>query len=167
MPVKYKSWDVFVQGKVKWFRSTRPDIQFPPPRWSHVMYPNTESLEKIRELQSQGLKNVIKKDEDGYYVSFSRKTEMIRSGKTMGMLPPEVFDKDGVTPMKDVNVGNGSDVTTKLRAYEHGTPSGGKSVAVRWESSKIDNLVPFEGKRDFLEYEAKAAEGLKEQPAQW
>ena len=162
-----KSRYVYVQGKVKWFRHVTPDIEYR--KWKHVMYPNPDSLEKVRQLQSEGLKNTLKKenDDEGYYVTWSRPTEKMVRGRLVGFAPPEVFMADGTTPLRNTNVGNGSDVTTKLEVYQHGTPGGGKAVAARWVSSRIDNLVPFEGNRDFNEQEAKASEGLPEQPAQF
>ena len=161
-----KSEYIYVQGKVKWFRHEKADLEFR--KWSHDMYLNPESLEKIKALKERGLKNVIKKDDDGYYTRFSRPTDKLIRGKVIGFAPPDIFMSDGVTPMRNVNVGNGSDVTTKLEIYEHRTPSGGKSVAARWVSSRIDNLVPFDGRKgDFTDEEALAAEGLDEQPAQF
>jgi hypothetical protein len=167
MPSKWKNEDVYIQGKTKWFRPDKPDHQFPPPRWSHVIYPNAASLDIIRGLQARGLKNVLKKDDDGYYMTFSRKTERSVKGKLMGMQPPAVFEADGTTPFKGGLVGNGSDVTTKLQVYEHSTPSGNKAVAARWESTRIDHLIPYEAKRDFTEVEAQAAKGLDIQPPQF
>lgn len=75
---------VFLQGKVKWVRAHQPNEW---QKWAMVLYPNAESLEKIRELQAEGLKNVIKKDEDGYHVSFSRPTSVLIRGKISGTTP--------------------------------------------------------------------------------
>lgn len=157
---------MYVSGKVKWFRHTTPNEWG---KWSHQMYLNPESLEKIRELQSEGVKNVIKKDEDGYYIRFNRPCEKEVKGKMIGLKPPEVFMSDGVTPLKATNIGNGSDVTTKLEVYSYRVPGQGDSraKAIRWLSSRIDNLVPFESTRDFLEDEEKAARGLADQPPQF
>lgn len=154
---------IFVKGKTKWFRAAQPDPKYE--KWSHVLWLDNESLEKIRELQARGLKNLLKKDEDGYYISLGRPTNRKINGRITGLAPPEVIMADGVTPLRNVNVGNGSDVTTKLEVYEHKTPGGGKAVAARWLSSRIDNLVEFDGKHDFTEGEAAAVKGLAEQPA--
>jgi hypothetical protein len=154
---------VYLQGKTKWFRHTAPDKWG---KWKHLLYPNKESLEKLRELQSEGLKNVIHKDDDGEYVYLSRATQKMINGKVVGFAPPEVLGPDGKTPLRDVMIGNGSDVTTKLEVYSHGTPSGGKAKAARWASTRVDNLVPFEGKRDFSEDEEKQVRGLDQQPEQ-
>lgn len=157
----------YFQGMTKWFR---PEHTNEWGKWSHVIYPNEENLEKIRDLQAQGVKNVLKKDEDGYYLTIGRNSEIRRktpSGgvKIVGMAPPQIIDKDG-QPMHGVNVGNGSMVTTKVEVYQHGTPGGGKAKAMRWVSSRIDNLVPYEPQTDQFPEEAKSTKGLAEQPAQ-
>lgn len=164
MATQFKFW----QGKVKW---CRPHVLNPWGKYTTTLYPNPEHLEEIRELQGEGLKNIIKKDEDGYYVTFSRpgqKTYQSADGipQTRGFSPPEVLDKDGTTPLRDVNIGNGSDATLKIEIYEHKTPGGGKAKAARWSSIRVDNLVPFDGKHDFDPATAKLVRGQAEQPQQ-
>lgn len=157
-----KSEYVFIQGKVKWFR---PKVPNKWNKWSTQIHPNDKGLEVIRELQSQGIKNQLKKDEDGYYASFSRPvTKETSTGRILSFTPVEVFDSDGKP--YDGNVGNGSDVTLKVEVYSHPTPGGGKAKAVRWHSARIDNLIPFETDRDLNEYEKDASKGLSEQPEQ-
>lgn len=158
----------YLQGKTKWHRHTSLNQWN---KWAMVLYPNPESLEKIRELQAEGLKNVIKKDEDGYCVSFSRpgsKSYLTKDGipQVKGFAPPEVLESDGLTPMRNVNVGNGSDVTVKIEVYEHKTPGGGKAKAARWMSTRVDNLVPFDGKDDFDPQAEKLVRGQADQPEQ-
>lgn len=157
---------VYLQGKTKWFR---PNQLNDWGKWSHVIYPNAESLEKIRELQAEGVKNVIKKDDDGYFVSIGRPSEIRRktaSGvKIVGLKQPEVVDRDG-QPNQNMSVGNGSDITTKCEVYSHGTPGGGKAKAMRWLSTRIDNLIPYEPTRDFDKDEARAVKNLDNQPEQ-
>lgn len=157
----------YFQGKCKWFRPLKTNEWG---KWSHVLYPNDEALEKIRELQSEGVKNVLKKDEDGYFISIGRNSEIKRKSdgggvKMVGMTPPEVIDKEG-KPCGLINVGNGSDITTKVEVYSHGTPGGGKAKAMRWMSSRIDNLIPYEAVKDEYPAEAKQTDGLSKQPEQ-
>jgi len=157
-----KTETVYIQGKVSWFR---PKVPNKWNKWSTQIHPNDKGLEIIRELQAQGVKNQLKKDNDGYYTSFSRPvTKETSTGKILSFTPVEVFDKDG--NKYDGNVGNGSDVTLKLEVYQHATPGGGKAKAIRWVSARIDNLVPFESSRDLNDFEKEAAEGLKDQPEQ-
>ncbi len=155
---------VYIQGKVSWVKYVTPDPMYN--KWSVTIHPTAESLEIIRELQTQGVKNQFKKDEDGYYIQFSRPTDRKIKGKVIGMTPPVVLNSEG-TPMDGVAIGNGSDGTVKLEVYSHPTPSGGKAKAARFAGLKIDNLVPFNKDTDFPDPAMKEqAEGLDEQPEQ-
>lgn len=155
---------IYIQGKVSWVKYITPDPMYN--KWSVTIHPNTEGIEAIRELQTQGVKNQFKKDEDGYYIQFSRPTDRKIKGKVVGMTPPVVLDKDG-NPLDGVAVGNGSDATVKLEIYSHPTPSGGKAKAARWASMKVDNLIPFNKDTDFPDpAQREQAEGLTEQPEQ-
>lgn len=157
-----KSEYVYIQGKASWFR---PKVPNQWNKWSVQIHPNDLGLEKIRELQGQGLKNTLKKDDDGYHCNFSRPvTKETRTGKVLSFAPPEVFDKDGV-PFEG-SVGNGSDVTLKIEIYSHDTPGGGKAKAARWTSARIDNLVPFVPDRDMNDEQTAAAAGVMQQPEQ-
>jgi hypothetical protein len=157
-----KSEHYYIQGKVSWFR---PKVANKWNKWSVQIHPNADGLELIRDLQAQGLKNQLKKDEDGYYLNVSRPvTKETSTGKILTFTPVEVFDADG-SPFEG-NVGNGSDVTIKVEVYEHGTPGGGKAKAMRWVSARIDNLIPFNPDSDLNDYEKEASSGLKEQPKQ-
>jgi hypothetical protein len=161
--VKYgKTEIVYIQGKASWFRAKQPNQWN---KYSVQIHPNAEGLEKIRELQSRGLKNTIKKDDDGYFVNFTRPvSKEYKTGKIQTFAPPTVTDKDG--NIFEGQVGNGSDVTLKLEVYEHATPAGGRAVAARWASARIDTLVPFELETSGFPSEIAAAQGLAEQPAQ-
>jgi len=165
---------IFLQGKGSWIR---PHQVNPWGKWSMVLYPDAKSLEKLRELQAEGVKNSISKDDDGWYVRLSRPTELKVNGKLIGLRPPEVFDATkplpdgGYMPLKDTPIGNGSDVTVKMEVYQHRVPSGpdGKpkyAKAMRWNSLLVENLVPFQSRKEFTEDELKAVRGFEEQPKQ-
>ena len=170
---------VTVRGKTKWFRGVTPETYKAPDgrvsiAWKHTLYPDKDSLEIIRDLQAQGMKNLLKKDEDGYYINFSRPTKIKRKDGTETLMdPPQVIMADGKTKAPD-NIGNGSDVTTKLEVYEHNFPGSTKKVkAARWLASRIDNLINYERpgqefKSDefFSSSEQRAVKGLAEQPPQ-
>lgn len=151
---------VYIKGKLSWVKTQVPDEWG---KWKVTVHPTPESLEKIRELQGEGIKNVLKKDDDGYKCTFSRPTQKMVKGKVIGLTPPEVLQADGKTPLTGVLVGNGSDGTVKLEVYQHGTPGGGKAKAARLLSIKVDNLIPFEMKRDFDSKQQEAVKGLDEQ----
>lgn len=166
---------VYLKGKVKWCRPSATDQWG---NWKTDIYPDAESLEKIRELQIAegnvaGIKTQLKKDDDGYYCTIRRPREKNYGGKMIGFTPPEVLDgtttlPDGSNPpLRDVNIGNGTDATLKCVVYQHRVPAGGagaKGRAIRWEAIRVDNLVPFTGKNEFSEGEEKQTRGLAEEP---
>lgn len=166
---------VYLNGKVKWCRPQVPD---PWGNWKTDLYPTAESLNKFKELKEtktigkdlvQGLKNILKKDEDGEYFTVRRPQQKLIRGKVIGFAPPEILDgtktnPDGShPPLRDVIIGNGSDVTIKLAVYKHRTPGGGFARACRWESLRVDNLVPFT-KEDRPDDVEKQLRGLEDQP---
>lgn len=109
--------------------------------WKTMFRPNQESLLKIMDLQSKGVKNKLSKDEAGYYVNFSRPTE-IKTGKgPIKLDPPKIYAEDGATAISGNDIGNGSKGKITLEIYEHKTPNGGKSHAARWYAATITNLV--------------------------
>lgn len=161
------------KGKVKWCKPHAPD---PWGNWKTDFYPIPEDLEKIKALKKtsdagvNGIKNVIKKDEDGEFLALRRPQQKLMRGKVMGFTPPEVLDgattlPDGTNPpLRDQPIGNGTDATVKVLVYTHGTPGGGQARAMRWESIRIDNLVPYKSREDFDPVTQKQIEGLSEQP---
>lgn len=159
--------NVYLTGTLSWVRDRTPD------EWGNykaTIHPDSESLEKVRELAAEGVKNVIKKDENGYYVTYKRPVQKMINGKVVGFIPVILLDgsqklPDGsFAPMRDVNVGNGSTGVMKLQVYEHRTPGGGKAKAARLESIRVDNLVPFQSKAEFSEEELRITKGLDQQP---
>ena len=162
MAIYSKSEYIFLQGKIAWFR---PKVPNKWNKWSTQLHPDDKGLEIIRDLQAKGLKNQLKKDDDGYFLNISRPvTKETAGGRILSFKPVDVFTADG-QPF-DGNVGNGSDATLKVEVYEHNTPGGGKAKAMRWVSARIDNLIPFSNERDLNEFEKEAAVGLSEQPEQ-
>ena len=121
-----------------WAYTQAPD---PWGSWCITLYPESEALEKIRELQAKGLKNVLKKDEEGWFIKFRRPQSKEIRGRIVPFTPPEIVMEDGKTPLQGA-IGNGSDVTVKLEVYPHSTPGGGKAVAARLYGVMIHNLVP-------------------------
>lgn len=156
----------YFKGKAKWCYLTRLDNYG---SWSLNLYVDQESKDKIIELQTQGLKNTLKKDEDGYYVKFKRepkktvKDYVTGANKELVFTPPLIFDIDGKV-LDGVSVGNGSDITVKCQVYNFGGKAGiAKGVAARLESVRVDNLVPYT--KDALnEMDERQSRGLNEQP---
>lgn len=152
---------VDIDGMVKWVRHITPNQWG---NWSITVYPNPAGLEKLREMQAEGMKNVLKKDEDGWYMRFNRPTQKTFGNKVQGFVPPEVFEKDGITKFEGKGIGNGTTATVRLETYLHKVPSSDKKArAARWLSLKVIDLVPF-SKESFEPDELRAAKGLDERP---
>lgn len=107
--------------------------------WKTMFRPNADSLMKIMDLQSKGVKNQLKKDELGYYTNFNRP---VKDSKDKALQAPRAYKADGITPLNDV-IGNGSKGRVVLELYEHKTPNGGKAHAARLYSISITDLVVF------------------------
>jgi len=129
--------DVILQGKVKWAKVHQPNMFN---KWSLDLYMNPESIEKFKAME---VKNVLKKDEDGYYATFSRATIRKVRGRDVALSPPTVLDKDNIPTI--AAIGNGSDVTVKLQRYSYQVPQqpGKREYACRIEGIRIDNLVTY------------------------
>lgn len=135
--------DVILKGKIKWCKHLQPDFTFEKAgKWSVVMYLEGAELEKARELQAQGIKNTIRKDDDGWYITLSRKCSYEVRGKHVGRTPPEVFRMEGGKKIPiDTRVGNGSDGVAKCVLWSS-TNFPGKNL--RWEALRVDNLIEYE-----------------------
>lgn len=158
---KPRNTEVYVQGKAKWFKADRVN-KFG--KWSHDLYLDAESYNTMKAIKALvgAPKNIIRKDDDGYVMTFSRDPSNKWSKDA-----PRVFQADGTTPLIGTPVGNGSDITTKLEHYWWANKTGfGYSSALRWVSSKVDNLVAYEPDKDFDDETRRAAKGLNEQPEQ-
>lgn len=171
--------EYFLQGKCKWLNNHQPD-KFS--KWGVVLYPTEASLEVINKLKEnrtghKGIMNTLKKDDEGYYMTFAKKTEIKKKdGSIQRLTPPELFDgtqklPDGsYPPLKNTTlVGNGSDVTIKIEVYHYKDFSGsGEGSAARWVSARIDNLIPYGGTNDLSPHSSTkdAVAGLGDQPEQ-
>lgn len=160
---------MYFRGKCKWLRA---DQLNPWGKWAMTLYPDQETLEIVRDLQAQGLKNVIKKDDDGYYFSVSRPQSINVNNKPVGLAAPLVLDgrhkleDGGYAPLR-APVGNGSDVTVEVEVYQHRVPGGtGKGTAMRWKSVRVDNLVPFADVQNYPEEDRESVKKFGDQPTQ-
>lgn len=169
---------VFFKGKVKWCRPHVPD---PWGKYKTQLYPDDESLEKIRDLMVaqegiQPIKNVLKKDEDGYFITISRDVQKEMRGKVVALGPVEVLDGNtplpdgkGYAPLRNVNIGNGSDCIIKCELRTFNVPGGQvKGRSLRMTSIRVDNLVPFNKVEDYTELEQAKVKGMEDQaPRMW
>lgn len=142
------SEQVLLRGKLKWVKHIRPDTAYEPHRWSVTVYPDEESLLKIKALKKDGMQNHLKMDEDGgQYMQFGRVTERKSRGRVEGMRPPNVRTKDGV-PI-ETPIGNGSDGVIELETYWHPTANPlVKKRAARWAGLIVDNLIEYKIEKD-------------------
>lgn len=158
---------VYWSGKAKYVRYDTPDLTYN--KWNFVLYPREEHLMEIRKLQGEGVKNVLSYDdaEQSWKINIGRPVQRVWKGKVIPFAPPTVVDVEG-RPITGVAIGNGSDVTAKIEVYSHTVPGPGnkKAKALRWESLRIDNLVPYEPKTDYPEPQASMVSGLSDQPKQ-
>lgn len=156
----------FIKGKASWIYVKQPS-DFGD--WRITLHISPEEMTKVLDLQAKGVKNQLKKDDDGYYIRFRRPVELEIKDRVTGlprkiaMRPPEVItiNEKGEPELFDGWIGNGSDVEVKLEVYEHKTPSGGKARAARLLGIRVDNLVPFEQK-DWQDKSYRAVKGLAE-----
>lgn len=153
---------VDVQGKVRFIHAVNFNKY---DKWSIVLEPTPASKDIIHDLQAEGVKNVMKKDteDNTYYIQFSREPTKLIKGKIVAFAAPRVLGADG-TIMDGTKVGRGSDVTVRLEVYQHGTPSGGKAKAARFDSVRVDSLVPWEPHKDLPPIEAAQVEDLNNSP---
>lgn len=154
---------VYITGKCKYARTKKPDEKYE--KWTITVYPDETSMKEVYKLIDEGIKNKLRKDEDGYNISFGRPT-FIRSkkGPDIPLAAPIVMNKDGVV-IEDL-IGDGSDVTVKLETYGGPGPRGvGRYKAARLAAIRINNLVPYT--RDSMTDEQKhSTKGIMEQPIQ-
>lgn len=157
---------VRLKGKFKYMKHLRPDPQYPD-KWSTLLYPDAESLDKIKVLKKEGIQNHLKYDEDeqAWFMNFSRPIERKWSGKAEAMEAPKVIDKSGAPVM--VFVGNGSDGILELEVYQHKTDRPGVyKKAARWKGARIDNLIPYDPDPDYSDEEKADLKALREEPEQ-
>src|SRR5579862_1301775 len=160
MAPKYtgKSRDEILKGKISWHRLSQPDEE---QKWKVTLYPDAESLEKINAMKVEGLMNVLRKDEEGYNMTFSRYRQKTIRGKIVLFDAPVVLDKDG-KPTDGIGIGHGSDVSVKLQVYKFNRPGGGTAIAARLEGVRVWNLIPWERERDMDANTVRQVKGLQD-----
>lgn len=153
---------VYLSGKAKWFRAGQAD------QWGFFktkLYLDPPSKTKFMELKKEGLASFLNMDEEGEWITCKRPSQKVMKGRPVSFAPPEILNKDGTIPLRDVNVGDGSDITCKMFVYEYRAPGKDtpKKKAMRLESVRVDNLVPF-NKESFDPDTEKMVRGLDTAP---
>lgn len=146
-----------LKGKLMWCRLVDLNKYG---KWSLDLYPDNESLEILRELQAEGIKNVIKKDDEGYHIQISRPAQVeFQKGQIQSVTPPKVRDKDKQPLPDNIRVGNGSDGTVAVEVYSHRVPNSEKRAkAMRLYGVQVNNLVPFEVTEQGFDAETEEAQ---------
>lgn len=148
---------IYIRGKLSWCRTNTVN---PWGKYTCTVHPISEDMPLVYKMQEEGVKNSIKKDDDGYFITYSRPSEKTdRLGRKFGLAPVQVMDKDGKEFHE--NIGNGSDGTVKLEVYRHKTPGGGEAKAARLMAIRVDNHVPYEANRDMQKDQEMATRGLQ------
>lgn len=137
---------VYVTGELKWARTKEAETDpWGNTAWKVTVFldKGSESIETVMDMQSQGIKNTLKKDHDTgqYFINFKR-TAVDKKGKIN--TPPKVVDKDG-NPLNDL-IGNGSKGTVKLELRTFKLKTGGNGAAATLDTIKVDELVPYEAR---------------------
>ena len=129
---------VVLPGTAKWAYTSRLDKYG---SYSIVIYPDAESLEKVRDLTEKkpAILNRLRKDDDGYFIKFKCDPEKVIGGTTK-VFSVHNYKADGKTPLTDL-IGNGSDVTSQLDVY---TFRKGEGKAARLKAVRVNNLIIFE-----------------------
>ena len=124
----------YVKGKAMWANITSPNTRFQPHKYGLTVLTDQETADK---LESFGLSQVrsrtvqLKYEEPAF--TFSRRAE--RNDGTSNDAP-KLLDSDG--NQLDSLVGNGSEVTVKIKPYKNNYGSFAELIAV-----KVDNLVEY------------------------
>lgn len=102
------------------------------------IYPDTESMNKVHKLISEGVKNKITKDDDGYSVTFSRPAVIKTKTKGEVILEPVIVTDENDVIQEDKYIEDGTEITLKLECYGGPSPSGfGSYKAARLAQVKI------------------------------
>ena len=126
--------DIYLSGTCKWAKLYELDTKFEP-KWSINLYPDEHSWEKIRKY---GVPQKMREDNDGKYITLSRRLRGWVDGKETDLSPPKVLDANNNEFTEQVQIGNGSGVTCKIELYKGKKGNGSRLLAVR-----VDNLVEY------------------------
>lgn len=149
---------LLISGKLSWHNLSIPTTEG---EWKCTIYPNADGLIEINKLKEEGLLNGLRKDDEGYNMTFKRVQKKKIKGNEVTFTAPVVVDKDG-KPLDGMGLGHGSDCTIKLQVYRYNKPgmTGVKGTAARLEAVRIDNLVPFKPRTEFTTEQAFQLKGL-------
>lgn len=130
--------EIYLSGTAKWCKHKKPDEKYG--NYTMDLFMDDKSWAKFNDSGAQ-LKVRTSDDEEtpGNFVTFKRAHSKQFNDELRIFGPPSVIDVDGNDISKD-NVGNGSEVTIKVRVYDTRMGKG-----TDWESMRVETLVPYEG----------------------
>lgn len=144
---------VTIEGELTWCRLDKPETDpWQNTKWKATVYPTPADLTKVMDLQSKGVRNTLKKDDKGYYVTYSRPSILKTKKGEVALDKPKVYGADGKTELVG-DIGNGSKGIVKLEVRSFVTPQGGKGHAARLHSVLVTEHIPY--KKD----DGEAADG--------
>lgn len=128
--------EYYFDGVVKWIKL---DDKFN--RYTLDLYMDDASFKKF---EASGAQKKVKEYEGERYVSFARPVKKLIRGEVKDMGPPLVIDTDG-KPIDNVFtksniVGNGSNITCKVRIFDTMKGKGSELVSFR-----VNELVEYNG----------------------
>jgi hypothetical protein len=128
----------FFKGKCKFARLQQPDDQY---GWGMKFYPDQDSLDRFKSWQAKGIKNELKRDDDGDFFYLRRPYRKERkNGPDIYFTKPVILNKENL-PI-DTMIGDGSDLIAKAEIYEYKFQNK-PGKAMRLAGVKIENLVPY------------------------
>jgi len=124
----------YIEGKAMWANVSTPNTKFEPHKYGIVVLTDTDTATRLEGI---GLSQVRTRDGQPKYdepdFSFSRKVEK-HDGTTNPA--PKLVDAEGTD--LDVNVGNGSGVTVKIKPYTGKYGTFAELIAV-----KVTDLIEY------------------------
>lgn len=134
MATKYYNWD----GKFKWAKihENQKDTKFNPDGvYNIAFYPKDKKT--WTEIQKSGIRTQVKQDEDGEYISLSRRHKQQMGDDLVVLGPPSVFlNKEPF----DGAIGNGSEGTVNVAIFDSRYGKGHRLNAIN-----VTELIEYEG----------------------
>jgi hypothetical protein len=145
--VKGGTQPVFLRGLAKYSKLGASLDQFG--KNSIRIYPDTNSMNAIHKLISEGIKNKLNKDDDGYSITFSRPMFIKTKSKGEVLLEPVIVTDEEDIVLEDKYIEDGTEITIKLETYGGKSPTGfgsykaARLAQVKIHGKKAARTIPF------------------------
>ena len=134
----------YVKGKAMWANITSPNTRFQPHKYGLTVLTDADTAAKLEGIGLNQVKDRAgqpKYDEPAF--TFSKRAA---NNDGVANTAPKLINVDGVP--NDVSVGNGSEVTVKIKPYKNDFGQFAELMAV-----KVENLIEYvEGDTDNEEF---------------